>query len=216
MKNKKLAAKLAITLGIILIPVLLIALSLPVLGNFIVAEDELQHADIIVVLMGSGPDRMLGAVDIYNQGYSDEVIMVKNMIRGYDLVVSQGVDIPHDVEITKDVAVQLGIPEDNIGILAGDALSTIDEATTVREYLKNKDEINSLIIVTSKYHSGRAKKIFVKTMKPLDREIIVLSCPTKYDDFDADSWWKNREDLKRGVLEYLKLMHFYMKEQFEL
>jgi hypothetical protein len=32
----------------------------------------------------------------------------------------------------------------------------------------------------------------------------------------VDRWWKDREDLKRGALEYLKLMHFYVKDQFEL
>ena len=30
---------------------------------------------------------MLGAVDIYEMGYSDKVVMVKNLVRGYDLVV---------------------------------------------------------------------------------------------------------------------------------
>jgi hypothetical protein len=53
-------------------------------------------------------------------------------------------------------------------------------------------------------------------MSSIDREIKVLSCPTEYDDFNAEKWWQNREDLKRGALEYLKLMHFYVKDQFEL
>jgi hypothetical protein len=47
-------------------------------------------------------------------------------------------------------------------------------------------------------------------MKSMDREIKVLSCPTEYDDFYAEKWWKNREDLKRVLLEYLKLFHFYI------
>lgn len=164
--------------------------------------------------MGSGPDRMLGAVDLYKQGYSDKIVMVRNMVRGYDLVVSQGVEIPHDVEIAREVAVQLGVPAEKVTILPGDALSTRDEAIAVREYLKGEPNINSLVIVTSKYHSGRAKKIFVKAMSSIDREIRVISCPTKYDDFNTERWWQNREDLKHGALEYLKLMHFYVREQF--
>lgn len=179
-----------------------------------VAEDEPQKADIIIVLMGSGPDRMLGAVDIYKMGFSDRIIMAKNLVRGYDLVVSQGVDIPHDTDIAKDVAMQLGVPEGDIKILPGDALSTKDEAVVVREYLEDEPEVDSLIIVTSKYHSGRAKKIFVKAMESLDREVKIISCPTKYDDFNSDKWWKDREDLKRRALEYLKLLNFYGGEQF--
>ena len=208
--------KIIISLGIILAVVILGRLSLPTLGNFLVAEDEPQPSDIIVLLMGSGPDRMLGAVDLYKQGYADHIVMVRNMVRGYDLVVSQGVKIPHDSDIAKEVAVQLRVPEEKITVLPGDALSTQDEAMVVREYLKSESDIDSIIIVTSESHSGRAKKIFVKAMSSLDRETIVLSCPTEYDDFNAEKWWKNREDLKRGTLEYLKLFHFYLWEQFSL
>jgi uncharacterized SAM-binding protein YcdF (DUF218 family) len=208
--------KLFITVIVILSVLLLGRLSLPSLGNYLVAEDEPQQSDIIVLLMGSGPDRMLGAVDLYHAEYADEILMVRNMVRGYDLVVSQGVKIPHDTDIAKEVAVQLGVPEEKITVLPGDALSTQDEAIAVREYLKTEPDIDSLIIVTSKSHSGRAKKIFVKAMTSLERDFRIISCPTNYDDFNAEKWWQNREDLKRGALEYLKLMHFYVKDQFEL
>jgi uncharacterized SAM-binding protein YcdF (DUF218 family) len=208
--------KLFITLAVIIAIFVLCRLSLPFLGSFLVVPDQPQKSDIIVLLMGSGPDRMLGAVDLYKQGYADEIVMVRNMVRGYDLVVSQGVKIPHNTDIVREVAVQLGVPAEKITVIPGDALSTQDEAVQVREYLKNEPDIDSLIIVTSKSHSGRAKKIFVKAMSSIDREIKVLSCPTEYDDFNAEKRWQNREDLKRGALEYLKLFHFYIKEQFEL
>jgi uncharacterized SAM-binding protein YcdF (DUF218 family) len=171
--------RLFITLAIILAVLLLCRLSLPSLGTFLISQDEPQPSDIIVLLMGSGPDRMLEAVDLYKQGYADQIVMVRNMVRGYDLVVSQGVKIPHDSDIAKEVAEQLGVPVENITVLPGDALSTQDEAIQVREYLKGEPNINSLIIVTSKSHSGRAKKIFVKAMSSIDREIKLLSCPTE-------------------------------------
>ncbi len=213
MKNPK---KLFITLAIILAVILLGRLSLPALGTYLVAQDEPQQSDIIVLLMGSGPDRMLGAVDLYKQGYADEIVMARNMVSGYDLVVSQGIKIPHDTGIAKEVAVQMGVPAKKIIILPGDASSTLDEAIAVREYLKSESGIDSLIIVTSKSHSGRAKKIFDKAMNSLDREIRVISCPTRYDNFNAERWWQNREDLERGALEYLKLFYFFVRGQFEL
>jgi uncharacterized SAM-binding protein YcdF (DUF218 family) len=57
--------KLFITLAIILAALFLGRLSLPSLGSFLISQDEPQQSDIIVLLMGSGPDRMLGAVDLY-------------------------------------------------------------------------------------------------------------------------------------------------------
>ncbi len=38
-------------------------------GVGIVAVDSPEKADLIIVLMGSGPDRILGAVELYEQGY---------------------------------------------------------------------------------------------------------------------------------------------------
>jgi len=110
----------------------------------------------------------------------------------------------------------LGVADENRIILEGNAKSTQDEALTIREYIRNNREISSIIIVTSKYHSGRAKKIFRKTLSSLDREINIYSNPSKYDPFNASQWWKDREDIKWVILEYLKLAHFYFWEQFLL
>ena len=208
--------KIIIGLVVILAILLIGRLSLPGLGNFLVAEDEPQPSDIIVVLMGSGLDRTRGAVDLFKEGYADEIVLVRNMVSGYEQVVSQGVEAPHYSEIIKEVAVQLGVPEEKVKILPGDASSTQDEAIRVREYLQSEKDIDSLLLVTSKSHSGRAKKIFVKAMSSLDREVQIISCPTKYDNFNAEGWWQSREDLKQGVLEYMKLANFYLREQFGL
>ena len=211
-KSRKIFIIIAIFIAILLIG----RFSLPVLGNFLVVQEEPQHSDIAVLLMGSGPDRMLGAAELFEAGYVDEIVMVRNLVRGYDLALNQGIEIPHDTDIAREVAVQLGVPGDRVTILPGDALSTKDEALAVREYLEGKQDIESLIIVTSKYHSRRAKAIFARAMRFMDRGVRVLSCPSGYDDFNAGCWWKDREDLKRGALEYVKLCYFYLWEQFNL
>ncbi|PKM77556.1 MAG: hypothetical protein CVU90_06825 [Firmicutes bacterium HGW-Firmicutes-15] len=216
-KPRKFLSKKIIVILFILSGILVLGrLSLPGLGSFLVAQDQPQHSDIIVVLMGSGPDRMLGAVDLYQDGYADNIVMVRNNVAGYNQVVSKGVKIPHDTELAQMVAVQLGVSQDNVLIIPGDALSTQDEARQVREYLRDKQDIDSMILVTSKYHSGRAKKIFVRAMSSMDREIKVTSCPSQYDGFNAEHWWQSREDLKIGVMEYIKLFEFYGYEQYEL
>ena len=138
---------LFLTLAVILAILFLGRLSLPSLATHLVAQDEPQQSDIIVLLMGSGAERVPGAVDLYEAGYADQIVMVRNMVRGYDLLVSQGVEIPHDTDIAKEIAGQLGVPEEMITVLPGDALSTQDEAIAVREYLKSATEINSLQVI---------------------------------------------------------------------
>jgi uncharacterized SAM-binding protein YcdF (DUF218 family) len=190
---------------------------MPNLGQWLVAEDDLQASDMIVVLMGSFPDRILQAVDIYNERYSDKLVLVNGYRVDYDIFVERGIEIPPgNAQLSKMAAIDLGVPEENILILKGSAKSTQDEALIIREYIRNNRAIESIILVTSKYHSGRSKKIFRKVLNGLDREINIYSSPSKYDPFNVNQWWKDREDIKWVVLEYLKLANFYFREQFLL
>jgi len=52
---------------ILLVIILLIAgrFLLPSLGEVLVAENEPAKSDVLVVLMGGGPDRILEAADLY-------------------------------------------------------------------------------------------------------------------------------------------------------
>jgi uncharacterized SAM-binding protein YcdF (DUF218 family) len=190
---------------------------IPNLGKWLVAEDDLQASDMIVVLTGSVPDRILQAVDIYNERYSDKLVLVNSYRVDNDIFVERGVEIPPgNAQLSKMAAIDLGVPEENILILEGDAKSTQDEALIIREYIRNNRAIESIILVTSKYHSGRSKKIFRKALSSLDREISIYSSPSKYDPFNVNQWWRDREDIKLVVLEYLKLANFYFREQFLL
>ena len=196
--------------------VILVVLSFPRLGGWLVAEDEIAKSDIIVVLMGSIPDRVLEAADIYSEGYSDELVMVNSHMVGYDDLLERGVEIPGHAQVTHMAADSLGVNTEDVTILPGEAKSTQDEAVIIREYLREHEEINSMILVTSKYHSSRSKKILTKALDDLDREINVISRPSKYDNFDSDNWWKEREDIARVVTEYLKYINYYVREQFQL
>jgi uncharacterized SAM-binding protein YcdF (DUF218 family) len=193
------------------------AFLMPNLGRWLVVEDELQASDMIVVLTGSVLNRILQAVDIYNARYSNKIVLVNSYRADYDIFVERGVEIPTgDAQLSKMVAIDLGVPEENILILEGNARSTQDEALIIREYIRNNRTIESIILVTSKCHSGRSKKIFKKALSGLDRDINIYSSPSKYDPFNASQWWKDREDIKWVVLEYLKLANFYFREQFLL
>ena len=190
---------------------------MPNLGQWLVAEDDLQASDMIVVLMGSVTDRILQAVDIYNERYSDKLVFVNGYRVDYDIFMERGAEIPPgNAQLSKMAAMDLGVPEENILILEGSAKSTLDEALIIREYIRKNRAIESFILVTSKYHSGRSKKIFTKVLSGLDREISIYSSTSKYDPSNVNQWWRYKEDIKWVALEYLKLVHFYFREQFLL
>ena len=208
-----------------ILPVLVILLAffillsifiVPNLGQWLVVEDELQESDMIVVLMGSVYDRILEAADLYDEGYSDRIVLVNSYIAAKDIIVSRGIKVFGDTLLSKMAVIDLGIPEEDVIVLDGNSRSTQDETLTIREYIRNNREIESIILVTSKYHSGRAKKIFKKALNVLDIEIDIYCSPSKYDPSNVNQWWRNREDFQWVVFEYLKLAHFWFREQFLL
>jgi uncharacterized SAM-binding protein YcdF (DUF218 family) len=184
-------------------------------GVGIVVDDAPEKVDLIIVLMGSGPDRILGAVDLYEQDCAPCIMMVENWQPGYELLESRGVSLPRDAELAAAVGVQLGIPEEAFIILPGDARSTQDEALIVTQYLKEQQpEVDKVILVSSKFHSKRSAQLFRWALADLGRNVKVLSCPTPYDDFNAAAWWSSREDAKRVVMEYAKLANFYLLDRW--
>ncbi len=184
-------------------------------GVGVVTSDSPEKADLIIVLMGSGPVRILGAVDLYKRGYAPYIMMVENWQPGYELLESRGVSLLRDAELAASVGVQLGVPEEAFIILPGDARSTQDEALIVTQYLKEQQvKVHKVLLVSSKYHSKRSAKIFRWALADLGRDVKVLSCPTSYDTFNATAWWQSREDAKRVVMEYAKLANFYLFDRW--
>lgn len=195
---------------IVIILLVLLAVFFRYAGTLLVEENTPKKADLIIVLMGSGPDRILGAVDLYKAGYAPRILMVENWEPGYELLEERGVKVPRDAGLTAWVGIQLGVPEEAFVILPGNARSTQEEALIASRYLRDDPDIDRVLLVSSKYHSRRSAIIFRWAIE--DAEI--LSCPTPYDRFEAESWWRSRQDAKWTVMEYVKLINFYLLDRW--
>jgi len=177
------------------------------IGEYLITEDPLEKADAIIVLSGSLPDRMMEAVDIYKEGYAPLIILTKELKpEGYDELLKSGIKIPEGHDLNQAIAVKLGVPESALVIIDKRADSTYSEAEVVYGFLKKRD-LKSVILVTSKYHTTRAKIIFNHVTHG---EIKIITRPSKYDSFDPKNWWKERRHLRWTVFEYQKLLHYYL------
>lgn len=204
-----------VLLIIILTVIALVVWIAPGMGHYLVVEDPLAEADILVVLMGSVPARVLEAADIYGQGYARELVMVQSFAEAAEELARRGVVIPGQAELTRDAAMALGVPENRVTILPGGAKSTKDEALVFADYLKEHPDVAKVILVTSSFHSRRTKVIFERFCGGLAQDVQFISRPSKYDAFQPQRWWLDRESAKLVVLEYLKLGHFYLVERWQ-
>lgn len=199
--------KVFILLAILLLLYLLHRPILAAVGHALVTEDPPRQSDVIVVLMGGVPDRIVQGVELYQEGLADNVIMVRSHdLNNYDLAETLNLNIPGMVDINRNIALQLGVPQERIIILQERADSTRDEALAIRDYLQ-EHKLDSVLLVTSRYHSMRAKKTFEQV---LGNGYQVVSMPSPFDLFDPDQWWKERRQQREVFFEYQKLLNLYL------
>ncbi len=182
-------------------------------GTWLAKEEMPQHADAIILLMGSFPERVLQAVDIYHSGISDSLIIVHENMGGYGALEARGVKVVRTTEQARDASVALGVPPGNIIILPGDARSTLDEAVAVNNYLAGKPWLDTLILVSSPAHMRRARMIFKTVLRESAIHAYIGCSPSRYSSFNPDRWWLRKEDIQSVLSEWLKILSFILFEK---
>jgi uncharacterized SAM-binding protein YcdF (DUF218 family) len=182
-------------------------------GQWLVKEDELLHANAMVILMGSISDRVLQAADLYNQKVADKVIIVEESMGAYRVLEEKGVHLLSNSRQVLNAIVILGISADSIIILPGDATSTKMEAMIIKEYVAENPNIDTLLIVTSSDHTRRASMIFKSAFRDAGKKVYISCSPSSYTNFDAKRWWKNKEDIQTVFMEYIKIVNFLLFER---
>ncbi len=193
---------------------LIIFVVIPRMGTYLVAEHDLVKADALVILMGSLPARALEGAAVYRAGFVRDIIVVQTYVDSEELLAERGVQIPGQAELTRNALAQMGVPIGQIEVLPGGVRSTWEEAQVVCAYLADNREIESLILVTSSFHTRRTLIIFERACRNLDRELELIMRPSSFDTFQADRWWQDRESAKMVVFEYMKLAYFLAWEQW--
>lgn len=182
-------------------------------GFWLVKDDVPVHADAIVLLMGSFPERVMEAADLYNEGRADGMLIVNESIGPYRHLESRGAKVIRTTQQAHDAAVSLGVPAENIAMLPGDARSTIDEAQAARDYIGDKPGIDTLLLVSSPYHMRRSAIIFNAALRDLPFPLYVGCSPSSYSGFNPDKWWRRREDIQSVLSEYMKITSFVLFER---
>jgi uncharacterized SAM-binding protein YcdF (DUF218 family) len=167
------------------------------------------------MLMGSIPDRILHEVDLFQSGAADKLLIVEGQNDGYRELNARGADMISGARQVCNAAIALGIPADSIVLLSGGAKSTQHEAMIVKEYLADKPEIDTLLLVSSSPHMLRAYIIFKNAFKKPEKDICLLCSPSPYTEFNAKKWWKSKDDIETVLLEYIKLANFVLFESRE-
>lgn len=176
------------------------------LGRFLYVEDPLHPADAIFVLAGTYLERPLEAADLYKTGYAPRVILSSEIMDGGELaLMRRGIDVLSRAEVARDLLARIGVPPERITVLEPIHNSTSDEARSLRD-LATLHHWRSVIVVTSKLHTRRARLAIRSVANGSDLQILIRA--TRYDQADPEHWWRSRSDLRLTISETQKLLAY--------
>jgi uncharacterized SAM-binding protein YcdF (DUF218 family) len=158
--------------------------------NFLVVNQTPKPSDIIVVLSGGGYERVDYGVKLLQQGYADE------------LLTSGG-----SSENLRLRAVSLGVPGDHI-LVENKSGTTFGNAKYSSKIIR-AEGFKSVIVVTSPYHTRRARMLFEEFSQGWDLTI----CAVPYDPAVATDWWKDSNLFRIVISEYLKFGWHFLFER---
>src|SRR5438445_12479906 len=101
-------------------------------------------------------------------------------------------------ELTEHNLSERGVPSDKIVRFAHDADSTLEEAQALARLAKER-KWHSIIVVTSNFHTRRARYIFRRVF-PQGVEVRIASA--RDGDFDPEHWWEKRKSTKELTKEF--------------
>ena len=189
--------KLLVLLGIVIFCFFLYLVRHPIFrfaAETWIVEDPLDKADALIVLGDDNfyGDRATRAAELFREGKAPLIVASGRRLRP-----NAGI-----AELMERNLVERGVPKDNILRFTHDADSTTEEAEALVKLAKTK-KWHKAIVVTSNYHTRRARFIFRRVF-PQDIEVRVASA--RDGDFDPERWWEKRKSTKELMQEFAGML----------
>jgi uncharacterized SAM-binding protein YcdF (DUF218 family) len=158
-------------------------------GDWWEVDDRPERADAIVVLGDDnfGGERAVRAAQLFRGGMAPMVVASGRLLRPYAGIAEL---------IERDLQAQ-GVPANAILRFPQRAANTREEAQALRDLVASRGW-RRVLVVTSNYHTRRARYIFRKVFPP-QVSVLIISAPDS--DYDADRWWETRQGKKLFFLE---------------
>ena len=192
-RSSRLKVTLAL-LALLLVLFLTRGLWLSAMGAALVHDEGPGKADVALVLAGDyWGYRLHHAADLVKQGYVPRIL-----VSG-----PPGFYGTNESDAAIHFALQQGYPAEWFVGVPHQATSTLAEANVMLEYMRQHG-IHSFLLVTSNYHTARARRIFLQAEHDSGGgpDMRVVAAPDKY--FTPDSWWQSREGRKTAFMEWTK------------
>jgi uncharacterized SAM-binding protein YcdF (DUF218 family) len=157
-----------------------------------------------MVLAGDNTSRPFAAAALVKTGYAPRVLLTEIPLSDQERA---GLRPPYG-ELARRVFESRGVDRDLVSDLPGECRTTYDEARALAAWIEDKPDAQ-VAIVTTAYHTRRARWIVQKVLDEQADQVVFVSVPP--DGFDDGNWWRYEEGVYAYVREYLKLGFYWLR-----
>ena len=176
------------------------------IGGLLYHEDALAASDAIAVLSGDPLYRVVEAADLFLAGYAPVVVLTRTPEEPMIVELqARGLDVRTNLEDKLAYLGALGVPEDATTVLERLVDSTQTEAELIAEWAESR-EIERLIVVTSGFHTSRARLVFDRVFRGRSTEVLLRASTSP--GFDPATWWHDRAARNNGLFELEKYAYY--------
>jgi uncharacterized SAM-binding protein YcdF (DUF218 family) len=161
-----------------------------------------------IVSLGGAYSRPLYAADLYNEGYAPKILVSRvEPLPIRPKLEELGIFPPTQTEITVEILRRKGVSDRDIVPFGDNLTSTRDEARALGQAFG--DAAVTLLVVTSPYHTRRAKIVLQKALPKAN--VLVLASP--YESFPKD-WWRHHRLALNVLQEAAKTVYYALGLDF--
>jgi uncharacterized SAM-binding protein YcdF (DUF218 family) len=176
-------------------------------ARWLMVEDTARPADAVLVLGGGRGERVRHAIRLYHAGLAPALYVTGTA----EPVIPRSVD-PLSLtpaEADRVLAIHQGVPEEDVTVILGPS-STYEEADVSLEIFRSMG-FKRVILVTSPYHSRRARQTFRRLYRPAGIEVVMLPAPWADTAYDPRGWWRRERDAMAVFVESAKLSYYLFR-----
>ena len=179
-----------------------------VAARALIVSAELERADALVVLSGSGAyiERTGLAAQLFKAGRAPKVILTNDPMKGPWSQEEQR--NPTFTERAADELRRAGVPPERIEILPQPVAGTYDEAVLLRAWAVSRG-LRSILVVTSGYHSRRALWTLRRVFEGSNVEVGLVPVAPGQQMPGPVIWWLKPFGWRMVALEYLKIVYYF-------
>jgi uncharacterized SAM-binding protein YcdF (DUF218 family) len=181
-----------------------------VAARALIVSSELESAEALVVLSGSGAyvERTGLAAQLFKEGRAPKVILTNDLMIGPWSQEQQR--NPTFTERAVEELRRAGVPPERIEVLPQPVASTYEEAVLLRQWAVARG-LRSILVVTSSYHSRRALWTLRRVFEGSGVAVgLVPVAPGRQVPGPA-VWWLKPFGWRMVALEYLKIVYYFFR-----